>query len=103
MPREKAAMSPFLGLLLLFCVCQGSYDRTGNNQKFAFEWQQWSLKFQLLARLEDEYLSKGFPKFYRQLIYMGKTLLILPKNRVNYQPLFEKARGKRAFPKKASQ
>lgn len=34
---------------------------------------------------------------------MGKTLLSLPKNRVNYQPLFKKARGKRAFPKKASQ
>lgn len=57
----------------------------------------------MLARLEDEYLSKGFRKFYRQRIYMGKTLLSLPKNRVNYQPLFEKARGKRAFPKKASQ
>lgn len=24
---------------------------------------------------------------------MGKTLLSLPKNRVNYQPLFEKVRG----------
>lgn len=31
---------------------------------------------------------------------MGKTLLSLPKNRVIYQPLFEKARGKRAFPKR---
>jgi len=58
----------------------------------------------LLARLEDEYLFKGFRKLYYQLIYIGKTLPSrLPKNSANYQPLFEKAGGNRAFPTKTSQ